>query len=190
MPITPHLPLGVNLFTNLISSVEAWLVTNVVGPYNSSVASTTYNKQLQIIVEYPDDQSLIAQVPAIVLYHPTITKPVLSTGNGDALVWNYVEVSMEVYPGLSTDPTSGALKPVLLSMYNLRALFQSLTTSLTIPLIDYTQNPPTGTIVDYAYITDARLIDPKGKLAILGLLKHRFDVSISCRFATGTLGGA
>lgn len=183
-----RLPLGINYMTNLVSSLQAFLDTNVVTPYNAAVLNTTYADPIQIIMHHPDDAFMASKVPAIVLLDPIKTKSVESTGNGDGLVWNYYALNMDVYPAVNTD-TNGVQTPVLIPGYMLRGLFDSLLTSLTMPLYDFTTTP-TKTLVDYAYITGGSLTTPRGTPALLGLFKHRFSFRLDVKFATATLGGA
>lgn len=185
---TPHLLANAYLQSNILSSVEAWLNQWICVPYNAAVASTQYAKTMQILVEYPDDMYLESSIPAIVLCHPEITKPVQSTGAGDALVWNFVTITMDVYPGLNVD-SNGTTKPVLKPVYILRSLFQSLSTLLTIPLTDFT-TLPNPTLVDYAYLDNCTIIDTKGAVNTLALNKHKFSCRISFRHAVPVLSGA
>jgi len=169
-----------------MSSVQQLLDVNIVAPYNTAVASTNYSKHIQVLLEYPDDLLLISTVPAIVLEDPMDVGPVWSTGNADQLVWNKTQIMMCVYPGLYVDPSTGAQKASLQSAYILRSLFKSLTTQLTMGLTDYSLITPA--IVDYAYI-DARIVDIKGKMPILALVKRRFDFSLTLTFPLPTQNG-
>lgn len=189
MPITPHLPLGVAFMTNLVSSFQAFLDTNLVSPYNTAVTSTTYSTPIQILMHDPDDYLLESKVPALVLEDPICSESVPVSGLGDGLLWNTYTFTMNVYPALSTDAITGAQKPILESAYILRGLCQGLRTSLGITLIDFTTTP-SPTDVDVAFVTGARIIDPKGNTALLGLLKHKFIFQISIRFLTQTISVA
>jgi hypothetical protein len=187
VPPTPHLPLGPFITENVMTSVEAFLYTNVVLPYNSAVANTSYSTPVTILMQDPDDYSITASVPVIVLTLPDDVSQVNSTGMADGLVWNYMEVGMNVYPGLSTSP-DGSQKPILHSATYLRSLLLSVKTALTLPLYDYTQTPPA--LVDFAYIEKCKVTELKGALKnMLALEKHRFDFTLGLRFVTPALNG-
>lgn len=133
--------IDVNFVNNLISSVEAFIYTNVVVPYNTAVASTNFANPVVIKMK-PQDEGVIAQVPVIILpdlpddYHDTE-----GTGMGDHEVWNYTRFDIEVYPALYTDPSDNAQKPSIQSAAILRSLFMKLRTALSLTIYDYTTNP-------------------------------------------------
>lgn len=173
---------------NLISSAEAFLYTNVVQPYNTAVQGTNFADPLVIKMK-PQDEGVIAQVPAIVLpdlpddYHDPE-----STGMGDHEVWNYTSFDIEVYPALYTDPGDGAQKPSMESAAIMRSLFMNLRTALSLTISDWS-NPASPVAIGGAYIM-ARIIPVHGAIkTALALHRNRFDVKLDMRYTTASLNG-
>lgn len=179
-----------NFVKNIIYSVEDFINTNVVTPYNSTVSPTTYANPVHILIDNPDDASLIVNVPAIVLEMPEDNdKYVEPIGMGDGLVWTHKRLYMRVYPGLSTDTTTGAQKPSIQSMAALESYFSLLSTALTIPIYDYSSGSKSINPIEGAYIDEARTKRMSGRASMLALDKHRFDFILDLKIPVRTLNG-
>jgi hypothetical protein len=152
-----------------------------VTPYNTAVTGTNYSAPLRIIMEDPDDYSVLEQVPVIIMDYPYAARQPFSTGVGDPEMWVYPQFGFKVYPGMITDATTGAEKPSPLSTNILRSLFEQISTGLVVPLYDYSTNPATE--VDFAYIDMARTSDTKGAMRdMLAMEKFRFNFDLRLRF--------
>jgi hypothetical protein len=188
MPAPTRLLLNVNFENNLFRSVWAFLATNIVTPYNVAVTGTNFSQAMTMLIKDPDDSSLVASVPAIVMDLPFESKSFDSTGSGDGLVWQYWSFPMEMYPGIFKDPGDGAGKPSVISASYMRSLCVGISTALLVPLYDYTVSSVNP--VDVAFITGSKLTKVKGAAAdMLAMDKHRFNYELSVRFATATLNG-
>lgn len=180
------LPANANLEINLLQSLEAFLYTNVVTPYNAAVSALAYNDPLTIMIDDPDDPNKEAIVPALTLQLPTDVKDPLGLGMGDKEVWMYKLFDVRCYPAMSKD-TNGTMKPSITAASMLRSLMGRVSTALTIPLYDYATS--TTVPVDFAYIDSVRLINLRGAITDLALEKHRFDYHICIRFVQPALNG-
>lgn len=177
-----------NLFQNVLYSVEDFIYQNVVVPYNSAVTGTTHASQLAIMIDDPDDDSIIAKVPVIVMEMPTDSSGMPpATGMGDGMVWKSKQFYLRVYPALDTDATTGAQKPSIKATAVLESLFEYLSTALTLPIYDFTQTPKT--VVNGAYIVESRRLHMGGKATMLALDKHRFDYVLEIKYPLTTLNG-
>lgn len=179
--------MNANFYNNLMSSVEAFLNTNVVAPYNAAVTGTNIATPIKCVLR-PQDEGTVVYVPAIVL--PDVIydyKDSNGTGMGDGAVWLYKRFDIEVYPALSTD-TNGAQKSSMKSAFLLHSLFDNVSTALTIPFMDYTTNPASPTALGGMFMCgrEKRL---HGAITSLALHRNRFDYELDVHFDALTLNG-
>lgn len=173
-----------NFYKNLLSSVEAFLYTNVVLPYNTAVQGTNYVDELHII-QPPQDQGTVAYVPVIVLpddfydYHDYE-----SLGMGDHEGWLFKQFDLEVYPGVQTD-TDGAQKSSQKAAAILRSLFDTVSTGLTMPFYDYT-NPASPVQIGGMYFT-GRTKRLHGAITTIALHRNRFDYELQVQVNVASL---
>jgi hypothetical protein len=181
------------MILNVTNSVEAFLNTNVVQPYNAAIVGTNYDSPVSIMLSHPDDATVIAAVPTIVMELPNQYQNAVSTGAGDREVWSYFELYHIVYPGLQKQASTATNNesvgvPSIASAQILLSLFTQISTALTIPIYDYSTNPATQ--VEVAYITTARILPLRGKVPdMLAFDKHRFDFILNIRVPTLALNG-
>ena len=169
----------------ILNSIKDYLNTNIVVPYNTAVASTSYPNPLGIELERPADPMTVPVFPLIVIRKLMSGRGDEPTGIGEGLVWKTKDFRFSFYPALTTQGKPEPEAEEILRHY----ADWALGTALFIPVYDYSQNQPYP-IVENIRVSNAKPVIPTHMPdIIMDYERYRFDYVFTGTYATLTING-
>lgn len=188
---------------NLATSIQQWLYTQVVGPYNTAAAGqpfvqgqtlnsngsyTADNNGLGIMPGLPDDASIYQRVPVVAYTMDDIMpKPPKSTGMGDGAAWEYRAVHLVCLPAVIAS-TSGIQSTFQAQLLLKTFLLNAISRANIMPIVDHSQGATGGLFpqIGYAEIHNQRPHSLYNIQELLGASRFRFDFSFELWWAVST----
>jgi hypothetical protein len=188
---------------NLATSIQQWLYTQVVQPYDAAISGlpfasgqtlnsdgsyTADSNGLGVMPGMPDDESIYQRVP-VVAYNIDDTMPKAPTpmGMGDGASMEYRTVHLVCLPAViaSTDGVQPSFQAQLLLK---TFLLNAISRANFMPIVDHSQGATGGLFpqIGYAEIHGQRPHSLYNIKEILGANRFRFDYSFELWWAVST----
>lgn len=168
----------------IVRSLMAYLVSTVVTPYNTEVASTSFPKALGIELEWPDDPAKSPDMPVIIIDEPIDAANQISLGLGQGEVWKTKQFRLYCFPANTTENKPSITAAAVLRNY----LDYALGSGLYFPIYDYSVVPAVQS--EAARIVSSKIMKSAKSFApLMAIEKHRFDYLLTICYPVVAING-
>jgi hypothetical protein len=172
--------------TYIINSFAQFLNRNVKAWYDTQAALTStlpesYDSPLKILMGSPDDPEVGLYVPSIAIDFKESSNKGEDYGLGDATMWRPAVFTLYCYPSQDKDqrPSRGA-------EFLMTSAVKNGLGGVSVRIIDYAN--PDNSSTNILYLYDVMFLErvttpmPRSGTTSNGLLRHRFDVTVTVKY--------